>query len=362
MILARYITKQILLPFALILFVLLLIMISMSLTKLLNNPVIAIAGVEVLFLNVLYKVPGLMYEVMPIAFFLAAFMGIGRMYMDIEMHVLFSCGISKMKLMAYALIPTLIVMGLGAFSENIIRPLASQKYIQLKDDMNDVSLFDFVVAQTFTSIGDTGKVMYVSKVDRDLNQFETVFIAQLGEQIIKAEYGKLEQEIIQTGDQQTSQHFLKLTNGTLYLNLPGQKGYSETQFEQYRLLIEQDNQKPSDSKLRWSTLELMKKPSPYWRGVLVERLFYPLVFLGFLPWALFLAQTPARKSYYWKLLPLIVIYSLHGSGASYVHAQWLSQYLNVWLGRWYWDVILFGLGMLAYGLPQWINKIKAKRL
>ena len=357
-ILVRYITKQILLPFVLILFVLLLIMISLLLTKLLNDPLVGIAGFKFLCLSVLYKVPGILYEVMPIAFFLAAFMGIGRMYMDIEMHVLFSCGISKKKIFVYTLIPTFLVMLTALLSENIIRPYTANQSGVLKSQMNDISLFDYVVEQQFTAIGNTGRVMYVNQIDKKNDVFHDVFIAQLGEQLIRAKSATVEKVEYLSTDKTTIQHFLNLQDGILYSNLPGNKKYSETHFKYFRLALDQVKKGSSKSKLGKSTKELFAIDDVVYQTILVKRLGFPLIFLGFLPWALFLAQTPARKNYYWKILPLVLIYSVHGSGASYIHGQWFASHLSVWLGKWYWDLILFGLGLAVYFVPDILKSKK----
>ena len=333
-------------------------MISLSLTKLLNDPLVAIAGFKFLWLNVAFGIPGTLYEIMPIAFFLATFMGIGRMYMDIEMHVLFSCGISKSKIFVYALIPTIFVMMFALFSENILRPFAVNQSIKADNQMNDISLFDYVVEQKFTALGKTGQVMYVNNIDRQNDVFYDVFIAQLGEQLIRSKTATIERIEFTDADKTTTEHFLILQDGILYSNLPGEEQYSETQFKTYRLALDQIKRKASDSKLKYSSVELFKIDNVIYQDILVRRLAFPLIFLGYLPWALFLAQTPARKNYYWKIMPLVLIYSIHGSGASYIHSQWLSAHLSVWLGKWYWDVIMFGLGMFVYFVPDALRSRK----
>ncbi|MCJ8311678.1 MAG: LptF/LptG family permease [Saccharospirillaceae bacterium] len=358
MILFRYISKQILLPFILILIVLLLIMISLSLTKLLSDPLVAIAGFKFLLLSVLYKIPGILYEVMPIAFFLATFMGIGRMYMDIEMHVLFSCGISKKKIFVYTLIPTFIVMLMASVSENVVRPYSANQKTSLKNKINDISLFDYVIEQQFTPIGNTGNVMYVNQIDKKNDVFHDVFIAQLGKQLIRAKTATIERVVQQSAEKTTTQHYLNLQSGILYSNLPGNENYSETHFKHFRLALDQVKKVSSNSKLGKSNKELFASDNVVLHTILVRRLAFPLIFLGFLPWALFLAQTPARKNYYWKILPLVLIYSIHGSGASYIHGQWFSPHLSVWMGKWYWDVILFIMGMIVYFLPDFLRSKK----
>ena len=68
---------------------------------------------EVLLALMLYRLPGFLELIVPVSFFLAIMLVYGRLYVDNEMIVLQSCGMSARRLMGMTLVMALIVIQLS---------------------------------------------------------------------------------------------------------------------------------------------------------------------------------------------------------------------------------------------------------
>ena len=119
---------------------------------------------DILLLLMLYRVPEFLLVIVPLAFFLAIILALGRMHGDNEMAVLMSAGYSQARLLTN-------VMGIAAFITSLMAVLAlylsplgllkSEQIIMSQDELTEV---DLIVAGQFQTFGGGERVTYAEGI------------------------------------------------------------------------------------------------------------------------------------------------------------------------------------------------------
>lgn len=194
MIIERYITSEIVRPFAAGLAILVAVFIAFSAAVKLSDAASGeIAGhvvAQLIFLNTLIA----MEVLVPTTLFLAILFAIGRLYRDSEMAALSAAGVSEFRIMRavgkLALLCAVAVALLSAFA----RPWAYARTYALEQQA--MSRFDLsnIRAGTFTDVGNGGYVLYAREVDVAADEMRGVFVQVERErrsQVISAERARI---------------------------------------------------------------------------------------------------------------------------------------------------------------------------
>lgn len=320
-ILLRYFSREVLSTTLGVGLVLLLIFLSQRFVKYLANAAAGDLEPAALLPLILYRIPGMLELILPLALFIALLLVYGRLYLDNEMRVLFSAGISRLRLLMLTFVPVVLLATiLGVISLWLSPWCLTQVQLLLKNQENRSEL-DSLSEGKFQPFRDGGGMIYVEhmlpvsatdSVSGALpgKQMQGVYIFQgqggtEGEVVIVAEQGS------QIADERG--RYLLLESGYRLHSLKDGQRMERVDFARYGQRIEAQ----SSTELR--NLKVDALPSSelrassrtdyraawQWRISLI--ILMPVVALL----AIAFSKVDARQGRYLKVLPVILLYLVY---------------------------------------------------
>lgn len=347
MILQRYITKEIIKATLAVLLVLTLLMVGGRLIRYFGMAAQGGLDIGVVLTLVGYKLLAAFELIFPLSFFIALMLVFGRLYVDYEMTVIKSAGMSPRRL-AVSLWPFMLCMVLLQAGLTLVaKPWGLYSAEKLQQEQAVRSAFDLVQPGKFISsngynlyVGDFSKdkrelldVMLIQRDQRVGNQKKARDIiilakraAQVGDDEVAAQMRLHNQPAQASADQtpakpdttsdtnaaQAQVVMLDLFNGRRYEVGENNLAYNQVAFSQYRITLEQpskDNQDDLEIEAQ-STFNLIKRlPNQVALAELGFRLSLPLVMLLALILAVPLSKVNPRQGRWVKVLPSILLFA-----------------------------------------------------
>jgi lipopolysaccharide export system permease protein len=197
MIIDRYMVREVGLPFLAIASVLVIIFSTYSLTRYLvqANSGLLVAG-EVLQLTFLRSMVSL-EVLLPLSFYFAIMIGMGRLYSDSEIYAMRSSGISEHRLMRPVLVLALALALVTGFFSVVVRPWAYASSYSILAEAAATSEIDRIQPARFYHFKDSDHTVFIEHISRKDGSINGVFIrSRKGRdlQLITSTNGKLEYE------------------------------------------------------------------------------------------------------------------------------------------------------------------------
>ena len=233
MILARYLTREMLTTFVAVLATLMLVVVA---SRFANYLAAAAAG-EVARSYILelvgLKCVDALTPLLPASVFAALVLALGRLERDQEIVAMSAAGMSRA-----ALARTVLAVGIGfaAVAGGLslaAAPLVSERYESLKATARDSADFTRIVAQRFTRFGRSGPVFYVERITGDGHTMEEVFMhssAGASDEVILAPRARYLS--VPEG------RFVVLEDGRRYVGAPGAGKWTITRFARYSVRLQ----------------------------------------------------------------------------------------------------------------------------
>ena len=366
MILFRYITRDIVQTMLAVTFTLLVIVVSSRLVAYLGSAAAGDLPPKLVFSVILYRLPGFLELIMPLAFFVSVLLVLGRMYVDSEMTVIAACGMGPGRVLAMALVPALLVALAVAATSLFVSPHATLRVQQMLSDADKATGLDLLTAGSFRVINQgRGRVTYVDRMDADSGDMLDVFAADR----YTASDGSSRQVILVAArghtqiDPDTGEKFLILRDGTRYLGQPGASEFQVMDFAKLGQLMEQAASTPIYRKQdTLPTGELIRSTRPDSQATLQWRISLALLVLVSTLIAVALARTDHRRGRYGKLFPAFLLFMIYlvmlNAGRDAVAKQRIAAELGLW---WIHGVFLV-LGLLFVFLPDHWRSWRARRI
>jgi len=277
----------------------------------------------------------------PLAFFLAVLLALGRMYQDSEMVVLAACGVRpRHTLRAVGALATVVGMVAAALSLFIV-PYANERSQQVLDEAQARTEVEGIVAGRFNTGGSTEHLIYVEEISRDRKTLRTVFARSVTQEgvpvVVSAARGR--QEV----NPETGDRYLVLEDGYRYDGHPGHADFRIIRFDTHGLRIDQRAVIASNRAMRSLPTRALLGGNPGRTAELQERLSTPLsaLLLGLL--AVPLARTNPRQGRYGKLFTGLVVYVVYHNLIS-MAASWVDrEVVSPWLGVWWVHLLMLGV-------------------
>lgn len=293
---------------------------------------------SIVFELLLYQVPLLLEFILPLSFFIGLMLTFGRQYVEHEVTIIKSAGVSPAGF-AKMLWPLLLAMFLAqAVISLYAKPAGLFAAEKLKAEQAIKSTFDLVKPKEFVSVNRYS--LYVGGFSADKRALQDIILIEKGgaaqgrDRIILASRAEqVSQDPSQALDnaqaaddkqknsnsQQSSSKAsekiitqLDLFRGRQYELAANQQTYNQVSFERYRLSMTLPN-KNNHKNLKLdaqSSLSLLKRlPDKDAVAELGYRLSLPLVILLALVLALPLAQVRPRQGRWVRLLPAILLFA-----------------------------------------------------
>ncbi len=292
---------------------------------------------EVLFALMAYRLPGFLELIVPVSFFLAIMLVYGRLYVDNEMIVLQSCGMSTRRLMGMTLTMALVVMLITAILSLWLKPLGEQRVESLLQGQQELTEFDTLIPGRFQALSSGKRVTYTEGINRE-GELSGVFINEYQGDHYENQPHKAVTVIAESGETQldkSGRRFLVLQNGKRYQGTPGNRGYQVISYEEYGQQVDSTVvRKLKTRRAAIPTGELLTTESAeaaaefQWRLAVI--ILVPVIALMAVP----LARVNPRQGRFTRLVPAMILcflYILMLSGArSAMEKGDLSRELGLW--------------------------------
>lgn len=171
----RYIAREILLPFMVVILILIGLFASFSSARLLAGAITETLGIAALLKLVLLKTLIALEVLIPIALYISVIIGLGRLNKDQELNVIRSIGVSGTRIVLAILTVAIPVGIVSGMLSSYVRPWAyAESYILDAQAEAELNTNRFQAGRFYGS-EKTGRIVYVrSKNDTD-KQMETIF-------------------------------------------------------------------------------------------------------------------------------------------------------------------------------------------
>jgi lipopolysaccharide export system permease protein len=346
----RYLSRELLMTSGAVSAVLLVIIMSGRFIKYLAQAAEGRLDHTVLFLIMGFKLPGFLQLILPLGLFLGVLLAYGRLYLDSEMTVLSSAGMSQQRLAGYTLVSATAVACLVAWMSLGLAPQGSTEVARILNKQAAMTEFDTLEAGRFQALRKGSRVTYTEQLSDGRSQLSGVFISDkreskagdkpAGISVLVAEKGH--QEIKADGSR-----YLILQNGYRYDGNPGQADYRKIEYETYGVLLP----KPSVSeeigeREAVPTSELFGSSNLVDRAELQWRLSIPILVFVVALLAVPLSRVNPRQGRFLKLLPAVLIYMTYLALLVAARGALDKGKIPEYLGLWAVHGLFLGLGLL----------------
>lgn len=341
MILRRYMTQQVAANTAIVLLFLMALMLGGRLIRYFGIAAEGRLDVGLLFAIIGYNIPTFLELILPLSFFIALMLVLGRMYVDHEMSVLFASGISRGRL-TRLMIP--LITGLFVFQMGIsllAKPWGLSNSEQIWQTQSLGSLLDLVRPKTFISSGNYH--LYVDEFDKEKRELKNLYVVQ--QQTDKS--GKIAKNDVIITATRAYQVPSKDTDSSMQLDLfqgrryelgTNQANYNQASFEKYRITLE----KPASEKITETNVEtqttaklVANTQKPEVKAELGYRFTMPWLIIIAAMLATPLAQVRPRQGRWLRLLPSVLIFASCAisiiSLRTAIGKERISEYAYIWL-------------------------------
>lgn len=341
MILRRYMTQQVAANTAIVLLFLMALMLGGRLIRYFGIAAEGRLDVGLLFAIIGYNIPTFLELILPLSFFIALMLVLGRMYVEQEMSVLFASGISRGRL-TRLMIP--LITGLFVFQMGIslwAKPwgLSNSEHIWQTQSLG--SLLDLVRPKTFISSGNYH--LYVDEFDKEKRELKNIYVVQ--QQTDKS--GKIAKNDVIITATRAYQVPSKDTDSSMQLDLfqgrryelgTNNAKYNQASFEKYRITLE----KPASEKITETNVEtqttaklLAHTQKPEVKAELGYRFTMPWLIIIAAMLATPLSQVRPRQGRWLRLLPSVLIFASCAisiiSLRTAIGKERISEYAYIWL-------------------------------
>lgn len=329
-------------------FLLVLIIMSATFVRILAEAAEGAYPQQVVFtLFLLKSVPNLAV-VLPLAFFLAVLLALGRLYKDSEMIVLAACGVAPNHILRSAGALAMAVALLVAFFTLVVVPYTQEQSQRLLDEAQARTEIEGIAAGRFTTGGSGEHLVYVEEIGVERKTLANIFAHSVTADgrtvVISAARGH------QYTDPDTGDRYLVLESGYRYEGDPGQPDFRIIRFDTHGVRLEERAVVASRRPMYSLPTSALLDGDRSHQAELQWRLAAPIstVLLGLL--AVPLARTNPRQGRYGKLFVGLVIYIVYHNLLT-VARSWMGQgVVPEWVGMWW--VHLLMLGVVLFFLWQ----------
>lgn len=355
MILFRYFAREVFVTMFAVLGIVLVISVGWRFSGYLNQAAAGLMTQEVLFALMAFRLPGFLELITPVSFFLAVMLTYGRLYVDHEMIVLQSCGMSPARLTGMTLVMATLVMMLTAAITLWIKPMGEKEVELLLQGQRNLTEFDTLIPGRFQSIGSGRRVTYTEGITDD-GELSGVFINEYRDPV-QADLARSSVTVIaQSGKTEVDdmgRRFLVLNQGTRYQGRAGEARYQVITYEEYGQLVEKGNSvKKERRNAAIPTHELLGSLDPasvaelQWRISVV--LMIPVIALLAIP----LSRVNPRQGRFTRLVPAVVLCFLYVIALSSARSGMERGNLPLGPGLWWIHGIFIAIAMAAWQLDR----------
>ncbi len=303
----RYLAKEVLVSTAGVTLILLLVILSGRFSFYLGQIADGNMTFKFLFIILGYHIPSFVQMILPLAFFLSLLLAFGRLYIENEMSVLFSSGISKIKLAGYTLGIALIVSVISATLNLWLAPFSEHRAAEASLAQDQLSAFVFLKPGRFEGNGQ--RTTYIDSFTPKEGWMNQVFLSDVirnkNTSIPVQTFAAYAEQI--RVSEQAGKNYLVFKNGTRYEGKPGTANYRVTQFDTYAVRMANQEKELTNESYIQPTLYLIKSSDLLDKAELQWRISLVIIIPILAIIGLSLSQVNPRQGRFFKMLPAILL-------------------------------------------------------
>ncbi len=346
MLLTRYLYRDIISTIAALLLVLIAIYLSHRLILFLAEAGSGGLPVEFIFKLLILKLLWALTILVPLTFFLALLLSLGRFYTDNEITAMYACGIGVPYLLQRSSVLAFFLAILVGTLSLFVSPWSKQQENIIYEEISRQAEISAVRAGRFQAFSGGRGVFYIEDINEDTQAMLNVFVAlERDDKTILLASDKA--FLLDEGESQG--RYIVMFNGHRYDGKPGSAAFSKTAFKQHAVLI---TSPPSYKKVHYKAIDswdLWQANESQTRAELQMRLSAPLMILLLAPLAVLMSHTKPRQGRYAKIFVAILIYFTYINCLE-IAQKWVEQdSVSQWMGLWWVHaVLLLVIGILYF--------------
>lgn len=332
MIFRRYIQKEILEKLGWIVGLLLLVLTSNRFVDYLADAAVGDLPSDLIFQMLSMKMLATLPKLLPVALFLAVILALSRLSQDKELTIVTAAGVPGIfqfwSVIQFALIFSVLIFAISFF----IAPWAERNVAELKEQAKVESDISGINSGQFREFSEGERVVYVERLSEDKTSMKNVFLQVRQDDNL----GVLNSDSAHYSFSEVSgSRYVVFEHGRRYVGSPGDLDYQITEYRNYAVLLDDEEQGAPARKLETipsSTLigsdSLGHKAELQWRiSYVLTTLLLPLLAVALNRFAF----SERRYTFMFVAIMIYFIYSnLLGISKSLVRRDKLSPYLGLW--------------------------------
>ncbi len=347
MIIRRYLSGQLLITTLAVTSLLTLILMGGRVIKFFGMAAEGRIDASLLSAVLLYRLPGFLELIIPLSLFIGVLLVFGRLYIDNEMAVLSSSGISRWQLIG-SLVPVVLLITLTIASLSLyFTPKGNYLYEKVFSQQANRNAFDMVKVGQFQKVD--SHMLYANAMSKDKSQLlDVTLYSEKQREQGTSQIMLFAKTATRQIDANTGRQTLVLTNGYRYELVAGQVAYNRLAFKNYQMRLRFEAQEPEITAIRTLTLSSLQQRIQQGDKVALGEWLWssmPLLAPTGLLLAIALSKVNPRQGRYLKLLPAILLYIslvvLIGATRNKIAKGKMAE-----IGLWSVHLLYFGLGVL----------------
>lgn len=330
----RYITKELITVFLVCTLILLVILIGSRFVSYLQDAAVGKYSASAVLYLMAFRLPEFFQLTLPLGYYLAVVLSVGRLSADQELTVLTAGGASPWRMLGWVVGSSVIVAVLAACLSIWITPRVNAQFTAFLLEQRLDSQFQGLTPGVFRSFERGRRVTYAEDVSSDRTRLENVFIAEQQEDgdtvTMWARSGR------QYFDEDTGSRFLLLRDGRRYHGRPGRSRYQVLDFG----LLSQRIERQDVAEIRpviesQPTLALLGAGTAEAAGELHWRLALPFFAINGALLGFALGKVGPRRGRYARMGPAVAVFLIYYTLAlvnrNLIDQGLVPSFIGIWL-------------------------------
>jgi lipopolysaccharide export system permease protein len=358
-ILGRYILREVITAWIVVMGVLLIILLANQVAAVLERAAASQfpQGVvlELIYLGMLQYLSFLV----PFGLLLGIVLALGRLYHDTELAAALACGVRPVTLYGGVFgLGVVLAAGLGALTL-LVAPGATAQALAIRNAAVREGQFAPLQAGTFRAFGSGNAVVYAEKVDSD-GTLHNVFLERNQGPIVEV---AVAQRALHTVSPDGATQAITLLDGERLQGVPGSRQFRTMRFEQYFIPVRVPPAKDVITDLdAQPTAALIASSDPKRQAQLQWRISMPLMCIVLTVLAVPLARLKPRQGRYARVWLALVVYLVYWNLITAGQAWVARGVIPAVLGIWWTHAAVLLLALAVIFAPQAGQRLRYRRV
>lgn len=327
----RYITRELTMPFIVVILILVGLFASFSSARFLAGAVTETLGLAALFKLVMLKTLIALEVLIPVALYIAIISGLGRLNKDQEINILYASGISGKRIVFIVLMMTIPVAIISGMLSSYVRPWAyAENYILDAQAEAELNTNRFQAGRFYGSER-SGRVVYVQDKDEANKKMSNIFHYIKTSEASEIIFAK---EALQAQPTREERPAIVLTKGYLYQLSHEASKDDMIQFDQLTYFTDSElalryRRKAAPTRTLWESEDPWELAELQWRiSRPVATILLALIAVAFIQSTP--RQDKATRTYLLAATVFAVYYNLSGLAKNWVEQGVVNTTIGVW--------------------------------